>query len=92
MPKKAIYMLPTSSTRRKDCAWLSFYQIDFYEQRDNRCYVQFLDGTGIYIPSSANTVDMQHKRTSQIIARLNRPSMYNTYYAAQSAKSGGSIM
>lgn len=90
--RKAIYMMPTSSTRRKDCAWLSFYQIEFYEQRDNRCYVQFLDGTGIYLSSSVNTLDMQHKRTSQIIASLNRPSIYNMHYAKPLRKTSGSIL
>ncbi|MFC4558035.1 competence protein ComK [Virgibacillus kekensis] len=72
IPDKGVYMLPTSSTKNKDCVWLSYYHIEDYEQRDDKTYVAFTDGTGIYVNTSENTFDMQYKRTSQIIAKQNR--------------------
>ncbi|QKY70453.1 competence protein ComK [Lentibacillus sp. CBA3610] len=72
IPDKGVYMLPTSSSKNKDNVWLSFYQIDYFEQRDDRTYVVFHDGTGLYVNTSEATFDMQYKRTSQLIAKLNR--------------------
>lgn len=72
IPEKGVYMLPTSSARNKDCVWLSYYHITYYEQCDDKTYVGFHDGTGIYVNASEKTIDMQYKKTSQVIAMLNR--------------------
>ncbi|WP_106496092.1 competence protein ComK [Lentibacillus sp. Marseille-P4043] len=76
IPEKDVFMLPTASTKSKDCVWLSFYHIEYYEQRDNRTYVSFYDGSGIYVNSSENTIDMQIKKASQVITKMNRPSTF----------------
>ncbi|MFD1363289.1 competence protein ComK [Lentibacillus salinarum] len=76
IPDRGVYMLPTSSIKNKDNVWLSFYHIDYFEQRDDRTYVKFHDGTGLYVKTSETTFDMQYKRTSQIIAKLNRPLFF----------------
>ncbi|SFB26939.1 competence protein ComK [Lentibacillus halodurans] len=72
IPEKGVYMLPTSSSKNKDNVWLSFYHIDYFEQQDDRTYVKFHDGTGLFVNTSETSFDMQYKRTSQIIAKLNR--------------------
>ncbi|MGY0691265.1 competence protein ComK [Virgibacillus sp. FSP13] len=76
IPEKDVFMLPTASTKSKDCVWLSFYHIEYYEQRDNRTYVSFYDGSGIYINSSESTIDMQIKKASQVITKMNRPAAF----------------
>jgi len=87
-PNQAVYLMPTSSTKSKDCVWLSYYHIDFYEQYNQKTYVTFMDGTGLYVNASANSIDMQHKRTSQIIARQHR-ILFFTRSFPQSFMSGG---
>lgn len=72
IPEEGVYMLPTSSIKSKNCAWLSYYQISDYEQRDNKTYVTFSDGTGLFVSTSERSFDLQMKRTSQLIASLNR--------------------
>lgn len=72
IPNKGVYMFPTSSTKNSDCVWVSFYQIENYEQRDDKTYIEFRDGTGLYVNASESSFDLQFKRTSQVIARLNR--------------------
>ncbi|WP_010531609.1 competence protein ComK [Lentibacillus jeotgali] len=72
IPEKGIYMLPTCASKNKDNVWFSFYHIDSFEQRDNGTYVSFHDGTGLFVNASETTFDMQYKRTSQLIAKLNR--------------------
>src|SRR5699024_2614151 len=79
IPEKGVYMLPTASSRNRDNVWLSFYHIDQYEQRDDKTYVAFHDGTGIYVNTSEATFDMQYKRTSQIIAKLNRSVFFGNH-------------
>lgn len=76
IPGKGVYMLPTSSAKSKDCVWLSYYHIDFYEQRDNKTYVAFIDGSGLYVNTSVNTMDLQYKRTSQVIVNDNRAILF----------------
>lgn len=72
IPDKGVYMLPTSSAKSKDCVWLSYSHIEFFEQRDNKTFIAFNDGSGLYVNASESTIDMQYKRTSQLIVRLNR--------------------
>ncbi|WP_246202492.1 competence protein ComK [Virgibacillus doumboii] len=76
IPDKGVYMLPTSSTKNKDCVWISYYHIEDYEQRDDKTYVTFGDGTGLYVNTSESSFDLQYKRTSQLIARLNRSAFF----------------
>ncbi|GAA0436520.1 hypothetical protein GCM10008983_11540 [Lentibacillus halophilus] len=72
IPDQGVYMLPTASSKKKDNVWLSFYQIDSFEQRDDRTYVMFHDGSGLFVNTSVKAFDLQFKRTSQIIAKMNR--------------------
>lgn len=77
-PDNGIYMLPTLSKRNKDCVWLSYYQIDKYEQVDERTLVVFKDGTNIYVKVSEAVLDLQFKRTSQVIAQLNSDRLFGS--------------
>lgn len=79
IPEKGVYLLPTSSSKNKDNVWFSFYHIDQYEQRDDKTYVAFHDGTGLYVNTSEAAFDMQYKRTSQIIAKLNRSFFFGNH-------------
>lgn len=74
--EKGVYMLPTSSTKSKDCVWLSYHHINFYEQRDDKTFVAFNDGSGLYVNASESTIDMQYKRASQLIISLNRSLLF----------------
>lgn len=76
IPEQGVYMLPTSSVKNKDCVWFSYYHIDYYEQRDQKTYVSFTDGSGLYVNTSHSSFDLQYKRTSQIIARQNRGKLF----------------
>ncbi|WP_404455748.1 competence protein ComK [Virgibacillus necropolis] len=76
IPDNGVYMLPTSSTKSKDCVWLSYDHIDFYEQRGDKTFVAFTDGSGMYVNASESTLDMQHKRASQLIVKLNRSILF----------------
>ncbi|RDW20574.1 competence protein ComK [Oceanobacillus chungangensis] len=75
-PMKGIYMFPTASTKNKDCVWLAFSHIKEYFLHDNRTYIAFHDGTGIYVNVSLSTIDSQYKRTSQVIVQLNRSILF----------------
>ncbi|GGJ91647.1 hypothetical protein GCM10007063_12820 [Lentibacillus kapialis] len=72
VPEKGVYMLPTCASKNKNNVWISFYQINDFEQCDNRTYVSFHDGTGLFVNVSESAFDMQYKRTGEIIARMNR--------------------
>ncbi|WP_339226553.1 competence protein ComK [Oceanobacillus sp. FSL K6-2867] len=76
-PTRGVFMFPTSSTKNKDCVWVAFHQIKFYEQRADMTYIEFLDGTGIYVNASENTIDTQYKRTSQVIVHYNRRILFD---------------
>lgn len=75
-PDSGLYMLPTSSTKNKDCVWFSYHHIDFYEQRDDKTYVAFTDGGGLYVNTSVSSFDLQYKRTSQVIVKQNRSLLF----------------
>lgn len=75
-PVEGIYFFPTLSKRNKDCVWLSYYQIDQFEQIDNRTLVKFKDGTTFFVKVSKSVFDLQFKRTSQLIAQLNRGKFF----------------
>ncbi|GAB3789520.1 competence protein ComK [Virgibacillus kimchii] len=75
-PEKGYFMIPTASTRKKDCVWLAYHHIQFYEQRDDKTYICFNDGTGIYVNISKNAFDMQYKRTSQVIVHYKRRLLF----------------
>src|SRR5699024_2058071 len=68
IPYSGVYLMPTASIKRKDCVWVSYYHVDFFEQRDEKTYIRFIDGTGLYVNTSAAKFDMQRKRTSELIA------------------------
>jgi len=71
IPESGLCMIPTASIKNRDCVWVAYHQIKFYEQRDDKTYIAFQDGTGIYINTSESAFDMQYKRTSQVILHLN---------------------
>ncbi|HLR09275.1 MAG TPA: competence protein ComK [Bacillota bacterium] len=72
IPQQGVYMFPTSALKSPHCTWLSYYQIRYFEARDNRTYVEFHDGTHLFVNVSVRALDKQYKRTSQVIAVLNR--------------------
>lgn len=76
IPDKGLYMVPTSSTKSKDCVWFSYFHIDFYEQRDDKTYVAFIDGTGLYVNTSVSSFDLQCKRTCQLIVKQNHAVLF----------------
>lgn len=76
IPKKGVFMFPTASIRNKNCALLSYYHIDYYEQRNDQTYIAFQDGTGIYINTSEKALDRQYKKTSQLIAAFHRTAIF----------------
>lgn len=82
-PENGIYMLPTLSKRNKDCVWLSYYQIDKYEQIDERTLIVFKDGSTIYAKVSEAVLDLQFKRTSQVIAQLNSDKLFGSFSSVQ---------
>lgn len=75
-PKHGIYFFPTLSKRNRDCAWFSYYHIANYYEVDNRTLVVFTDNTFIYVQASVLVFDRQFKRTSQLIAQLNRDLIF----------------
>ncbi len=77
---KAIYMIPTASAKNKDCVWISYFHIAFYEQRDDKTYIVFTDGTGLFVNVSESQFDMQYKRTGQLIARDHRSVIFGSTY------------
>ncbi|MEN1967718.1 competence protein ComK [Lentibacillus sp. N15] len=72
-PRKDVYMFPTASVKNKDCVWLSYYHVHYFEQRDDKTFVAFYDGTGLYVNASEAAVDMQFKKASQVIAQMKGP-------------------
>lgn len=72
-PHKDVYMLPTASIKNNDCVWISYYHIYDYEQRDDKTFIAFHDGSGLYVNASVSAIDMQFKRTSHVIAQMNHP-------------------
>ncbi|MFA1822480.1 competence protein ComK [Virgibacillus oceani] len=71
VPEGWLLMLPTASMKNRDCVYIAYHHINFYEQRDDKTYIAFHDGTGIYVNISESIFDIQYKRTSQVIVHLN---------------------
>jgi competence protein ComK len=86
--EKGFYMIPTASTKKKDCVWVAYHHIKFYEQRDDKTYIAFNDGTGIYVNTSESTFDMQYKRMSQVIVHLNWPVIFGRTNYTRKGPSG----
>lgn len=76
IPQLGVYLLPTASIKSKDCVWISYYHNDYFEQRDEKTYISFTDGTGLYVNTSATKFDMQRKRTSELIAHDHRITVF----------------
>jgi len=68
LPKKGIYMFPTSSMKNADCMFLSYYHIEKYSPYGKFANIQFKDKSHILVKTSFNQLDLQMKRTSQVIA------------------------
>lgn len=76
IPRKGVYLVPTTSSRNENCVWLSYYQIkSFYGNQSTVC-INFYDNTSTEIKGSANVFDMQYKRASQVIARTHRSDIF----------------
>ncbi|RDW22233.1 competence protein [Oceanobacillus arenosus] len=73
-----IYMFPTASTKNTECVWLSASHIRDYFLHNDKTYIAFRDGTGIYVNASLSTVDSQFKRMCQVIVQLNRSILFGT--------------
>lgn len=76
-PAAGIYFFPTSSIQNKDCVWLAYHHIEEIKERDDKAFVLFEDGTGLYINSSVYTLDNQMKRTSELIVKLNKEFLFS---------------
>lgn len=85
-PKENIYMLPTESIRGKSLILLAYHQIKDYMGRDNRTYIEFLDGTGIYVKASEHIIDQQYKKTGQLIVYDHREQLFGQAYCRAEAK------
>lgn len=77
IPGKGVFMFPTASVKSKDCVWLSYYQIERYQQQGDQIYVEFKDGTGLYINTSKKSFDAQFTRTGDLIARMSRSVFFD---------------
>jgi competence protein ComK len=82
IPQMGVYMIPTASAKSGDCVWISYYHIEFYEQRDDKTYIYFTDGTGLYVHVSESVFDLQYKRTSQLIAADHRLFLFENTYSS----------
>ncbi|WP_042221455.1 competence protein ComK [Oceanobacillus manasiensis] len=76
IPQVGVYMIPTASSKNKDCVWISYHQVASYEQQGDKTYITFLDGTGIHAATTKSSFDMQYKRTSQLIVHMNRSIIF----------------
>ena len=76
IPQMNIYMVPTSSPKSLKCAWIAYYHVEGYEQCSEKTYIQFRDGTGIYVDGFESTFHNQMVRAGQLIAQINRPVHY----------------
>ncbi|MBN6205346.1 competence protein ComK [Ralstonia pickettii] len=85
-PEEKIYMFPTESIRGKNLILLSYHQIKDYIERDNRTYIEFLDGTGIYVKASAHIIDQQYKKTGQLIVYDHREQLFGQAYSRARVK------
>ncbi|WP_100009924.1 competence protein ComK [Lentibacillus sediminis] len=70
-PAEGIFMIPTTSMKNSDCVLVAYHHIHFFDQRDHKGYIGFRDGTGLYVNTSKSTLDIQYRRTSQLIVHLN---------------------
>src|SRR5699024_5709115 len=71
-----VYMLPTSSPKSLECVWVADCHVNKFEERDEKAYSSFRDGTGMYVDISASTFHNQMIRTAHLIAQLNKPIHY----------------
>ncbi|MFD2629384.1 competence protein ComK [Oceanobacillus kapialis] len=76
IPQDGVYMIPTASSKNKDCVWVAYHHIASYEQKEDKTYIAFLDGTGVYVPTTESSFDMQYKRASQLIVHMNRSVIF----------------
>lgn len=72
-----IYMFPTTSVKNRDCIWLSYYHIKKYVQHGKQAMVYLTDNSSMFIKTSLNQLDLQIKRTSQVIAYFHYLNLLN---------------
>ena len=72
IPDLGVYMVPTSSHKNKDRAYISYFHIKDYKQVKNKTLITFKDETEHLIETSINSFDMQYKKTSQLIVHFHR--------------------
>lgn len=75
-PAKGIYFFPTASLTNKNCVWLAYHHVKSIKQSDDKTYVLFKDGTGVYVNASFYTVYNQKMRTSDLIIQLNWDQLF----------------
>ncbi|RKQ34349.1 competence protein ComK [Oceanobacillus halophilus] len=77
IPQQGIYIFPTTSSKNKNCIWLSYRHIKNYEEYNkNQTIVTFIDGTSKIIHTSKAIFDKQYKRASQVIVYFNRNTLF----------------
>jgi competence protein ComK len=74
--KNGIYFFPTASIKSEDCVWLAYHHIEKIIKSDDKTYVLFKDGTGIFVNASYYKVDRQKKLTSELIVQSNRDKLF----------------
>lgn len=75
-PEKGIFFFPTTSSRKEDCVWLSYYHIKDYEPSGTITRVYFLNGIIKLINVSFYQFDSQMNRMARVIAQYHFP-FYN---------------
>jgi len=79
-PRSGIYMFPTSSGKSQQCIWLSYYLIDSFKTSGQYVHICFYDGSMLEVQASRRIIDNQYKKTSQVIANLNRPLLFQSVF------------
>ena len=79
IPDLGVYMIPTSSHKNNDRAYLSYFHIKDYKRVKNKTLVIFQDETEYLAETSINSFDMQYKKTSQLIVHFHRDVIDRNY-------------
>lgn len=75
-PNQGIYMIPTASSRKKDCIYVSYFHIKKYQAFDKKTRIHFVDGSCMVANTSVTSFDTQYKKTSQLIVHDHRDILF----------------
>ncbi|MFC3040376.1 competence protein ComK [Virgibacillus xinjiangensis] len=76
-PGEGLFMVPTTSIRKKECVWLNYQHFKTCQQQGSQAYITFWDGSGLFVDASATQVDAQIKRASQVIVQMNYGRLFD---------------